>query len=93
MNTPSTLNLLFSTLNVIDKTAGLWSISSTIECKQEFLGHDHVIECIAFAPSTSTPFIQELSAKELVFSLLIIHLWMGYPFFFFYYIAFSHAEM
>ncbi|KAJ1499286.1 Positively regulates the activity of the minus-end directed microtubule motor protein dynein, partial [Coelomomyces lativittatus] len=46
-------------------TAGLWSISSTIECKQEFLGHDHVIECIAFAPSTSTPFIQELSAKEL----------------------------
>ncbi|KAF9403650.1 protein with putative role during mitosis, partial [Mortierella sp. AD011] len=40
-------------------TARIWDIS-TGECKSEFRGHDNVVECAAFAPIESYPFIKEL---------------------------------
>ncbi|KAF9361056.1 protein with putative role during mitosis [Mortierella sp. AD094] len=42
-----------------DQTSRIWDIS-TGECKSEFRGHDNVVECAAFAPIESYPFIKEL---------------------------------
>ncbi|KAF9570894.1 protein with putative role during mitosis [Mortierella alpina] len=42
-----------------DQTSRVWDVASG-ECKSEFRGHDNVVECAAFAPITSYPFIKEL---------------------------------
>ncbi|KAF9364572.1 protein with putative role during mitosis [Mortierella sp. NVP85] len=42
-----------------DQTARVWDVSSG-ECKLELRGHDNVVECAAFAPIVSYPFIKEL---------------------------------
>ncbi|KAG9290914.1 hypothetical protein G9A89_011064 [Geosiphon pyriformis] len=46
-----------------DQTSRLWEIS-TGECKMEFRGHDHVVECAIFAPIVAYPFIRELIGVE-----------------------------
>ncbi|KAG0290972.1 protein with putative role during mitosis, partial [Dissophora globulifera] len=53
-----------------DQTARIWDVA-TGETKLELRGHDNVVECAAFAPIVSYPFIRELigidpkvSAKE-----------------------------
>ncbi|KAG0221062.1 protein with putative role during mitosis [Mortierella sp. GBA43] len=42
-----------------DQTARIWNVLSG-ECKADFRGHDNVVECAAFAPISSYPFIKEL---------------------------------
>ncbi|KAF9577348.1 protein with putative role during mitosis [Lunasporangiospora selenospora] len=41
-----------------DQTSRIWDVS-TGECKLDLRGHDHVVECAAFAPVTAYPFIKE----------------------------------
>lgn len=47
----------FSTFKT--QTARLWDVNSG-ECKMEFRGHDHVVECAIFAPAAAIPFIREM---------------------------------
>ena len=41
-----------------DQTVRIWAVSSG-ECKAELREHDHVVECIAWAPECAVPFISE----------------------------------
>jgi hypothetical protein len=41
------------------KTSRLWEVS-TGECKMDFRGHDHVVECAIFVPVIAYPFVREL---------------------------------
>jgi len=49
-------SLLLSCSN--DQTARVWVIS-TAECKAELREHDHVLECVAWAPDTAVQYIAE----------------------------------
>ncbi|CAG8475798.1 10518_t:CDS:2 [Racocetra fulgida] len=42
-----------------DQTSRLWDVT-TGECKMEFRGHDHVVECSIFAPAAAIPHIREM---------------------------------
>jgi platelet-activating factor acetylhydrolase IB subunit alpha len=46
-----------------DQTGRIWDLTSG-ECKMELRGHEHVVECIAFAPTTAYPFIYEMLGIE-----------------------------
>ena len=46
-----------------DQTIRIWYVSSK-ECKAELSDHDHVIECVAWAPDKSVPFINEATGSE-----------------------------
>lgn len=41
-----------------DQTIRIW-ITSTKECKVELRDHDHVVECISWAPESAHPYINE----------------------------------
>jgi len=49
-------SLLLSCSN--DQTARVWVVS-TAECKAELREHDHVLECVAWAPDPAVPYIAE----------------------------------
>ncbi|CAJ0918669.1 19262_t:CDS:2 [Entrophospora sp. SA101] len=42
-----------------DQTSRLWEVQSG-DCKMDFRGHDHVVECAIFAPIASYPLVREL---------------------------------
>ncbi|TPX53936.1 hypothetical protein PhCBS80983_g06101 [Powellomyces hirtus] len=42
-----------------DQTIRIWD-SGTGDCRMEMRGHEHVVECIAFAPVSAYPYIREL---------------------------------
>ncbi|TPX66047.1 hypothetical protein SpCBS45565_g04723 [Spizellomyces sp. 'palustris'] len=46
-----------------DQTIRIWDFGSG-ECKSELRGHEHVVECIAFAPTTAFPNIRELAGFQ-----------------------------
>ena len=46
-----------------DQTIRVWS-SETKECKMELREHDHVVECIAWAPESATPAINEACSES-----------------------------
>jgi len=45
-----------------DQSVRIW-LTQTKECKTELREHDHVVECIAWAPETATPAIREAAAE------------------------------
>ena len=52
-----------------DQTVRVWNISlnpggSAKDCKLELRDHDHVVECISWAPESATPAIQEAARSE-----------------------------
>lgn len=48
-----------------DRTARLWDISSSNpEVKLAFIGHEHVVECVALAPATAYPHLAALSGLK-----------------------------
>ena len=54
------------------QTILVW-VASTKECKAELRGHDHVVECIAWAPDVALPHIAEacgIEVKGMVLSAL-----------------------
>ena len=48
--------LLFQTVRV-------WAVA-TKECKAELREHEHVVECIAWAPESAAPYINEASGND-----------------------------
>lgn len=46
-----------------DQSVRIWSVSSK-ECRNELRAHDHVIECIAWAPDTSANAINEAAGAD-----------------------------
>ncbi|RKO84419.1 WD40-repeat-containing domain protein [Blyttiomyces helicus] len=46
-----------------DQSVRVWDLSSG-ECKGEMRGHEHVVECVAFAPTTATAAIRTLAGVE-----------------------------
>lgn len=46
-----------------DQTIRVWAITSG-ECKAELHEHDHVVECIAWAPESAVSVINEASGNE-----------------------------
>ena len=49
-------SLLVSCSN--DQTVRVWVVASG-ECKVDLREHDHVVECVAWAPNCAVPFIAE----------------------------------
>ncbi|XP_033119059.1 lissencephaly-1 homolog [Anneissia japonica] len=47
-----------------DQTVRVWAVSSK-ECKAELREHDHVVECIAWAPECAHPVINEAIGAEI----------------------------
>ncbi|XP_076452453.1 lissencephaly-1 homolog B-like [Babylonia areolata] len=47
-----------------DQTVRVWVVS-TKECKMELREHEHVVECVAWAPEASVPAIAEAAGMEL----------------------------
>ena len=45
------------------QTIRVW-VASTKECKAELRGHEHVVECIAWAPDVALPHITETCGIE-----------------------------
>ena len=39
-------------------------MASTKECKSELRGHEHVVECVAWAPDTALPHVAEAVGLE-----------------------------
>ena len=52
-----------------DQTVRVW-VTATKECKAELREHEHVVECIAWAPDTAAPAILEAAGGEV---------WPRYP--------------
>ena len=46
-----------------DQSVRIWA-TQTKECKAELREHDHVVECIAWAPETATSAIREATATN-----------------------------
>jgi WD40 repeat protein len=46
-----------------DQTVRVWVIASG-ECKTELLEHDHVVECVAWAPESAINVINEAAGNE-----------------------------
>ncbi len=46
-----------------DQTVRVWVVS-TKECKAELREHDHVVECIAWAPEAANPAINEAAGND-----------------------------
>lgn len=46
-----------------DQTVRVWVVSSK-ECKAELREHEHVVECIAWAPESAHPTILEATGSE-----------------------------
>jgi len=63
-------SLLLSCSN--DQTARVWVVSNA-ECKVELREHDHVLECVAWAPDTAVPFIAEAASIDVLFSAFSLH--------------------
>merc|ERR1719510_927159 len=62
--TSSTDPLMASCSN--DQTVRVW-VYETKECKMELREHDHVVECIAWAPESAIPAIKEvIEVKEVI---------------------------
>ncbi len=47
----------------IFQTVRVWAVS-TKECKAELREHDHVVECLAWAPESAVPAIREAAAAQ-----------------------------
>ncbi|XP_013383657.1 lissencephaly-1 homolog [Lingula anatina] len=47
-----------------DQTVRIWVVS-TRECKVELREHEHVVECVAWAPESSTPAITEAAGNDI----------------------------
>jgi len=47
-----------------DQSVRVWSLGGTKECKAELRDHDHVVECIAWAPETAREAIREAVATQ-----------------------------
>lgn len=52
-----------------DQTVRVWVVA-TKECKAELREHEHVVECISWAPESSYPTILEATGSEVSLSLL-----------------------
>jgi len=46
-----------------DQTCRVWAVA-TKECKAELREHEHVVECIAWAPETAHPAINEAAGVD-----------------------------
>lgn len=53
-------------LFILLQTSRVWD-SSNGECKMDFRGHDHVVECAIFAPVNAYSFIRELIGSNVSF--------------------------
>ena len=49
--------------NFIFQTVRVW-VTATKECKAELREHEHVVECIAWAPESAQPSINEAGGTE-----------------------------
>ena len=52
------------------QTIRIW-VASTKECKAELRGHDHVVECINWAPDVALPHVAEACGIEVSMWLCI----------------------
>lgn len=53
-----------------DQTVRVWVVA-TKECKAELREHEHVVECISWAPESSYSTISEATGSEVMFPVLI----------------------
>lgn len=51
-----------------DQTLRVWAVS-TKECKAELREHEHVVECLAWAPESGFPAINEAAGIDVSFLL------------------------
>lgn len=52
-----------------DQTVRVWVVASK-ECKAELREHEHVVECISWAPDSAHPTILEATGSEVKFVLI-----------------------
>lgn len=52
-----------------DQTVRVWVVA-TKECKAELREHEHVVECISWAPESSYSTISEATGSEVTFAML-----------------------
>lgn len=62
-------SLLVSCSN--DQTARIWVVS-TAECKAELREHDHVVECVAWAPDSAVPFVCEAANIDVRYDCIFV---------------------
>lgn len=48
-------------------------MASTKECKAELIGHEHVVECVSWAPDVAVPHIAESAGMQVRISILIVY--------------------
>lgn len=53
-----------------DQTVRVWVVA-TKECKAELREHEHVVECISWAPESSYSTISEATGSEVMFPVII----------------------
>jgi len=53
-----------------DQTVRVWVVA-TKECKAELREHEHVVECISWAPESSYSTISEATGSEVTFPMLL----------------------
>lgn len=53
-----------------DQTVRVWVVA-TKECKAELREHEHVVECISWAPESSYSTISEATGSEVTFPVLL----------------------
>ena len=54
-----------------DQTVRVWVVA-TKECKAELREHEHVVECISWAPESSYSCISEATGSEVLYDLYVI---------------------
>ncbi len=69
-----------------DQTVRVWVVASK-ECKAELREHEHVVECIAWAPDSAHPTILEATGSEvstaaagsdIYLQRMFVHVWCSY---------------
>lgn len=54
-----------------DQTVRVWVVASK-ECKAELREHEHVVECVSWAPESAYPTIQDATGSEVKIRILFL---------------------
>ena len=57
------LNNYFNIFDIFFQTLRVW-VASTKECKAELRGHEHVVECVNWAPDVALPHVADACGIE-----------------------------
>ena len=61
--------MFYLMLFIACQTIRVW-VASTKECKGELRGHEHVVECLSWAPDNAVPHVAESAGMQVDYTLL-----------------------